>query len=177
FNSENVKVNIVHAGVGTISPSDVSLAQTTESIICGFNSITEAAARTLAKTADVEIKNYNIIYNFLEFIENKLDENKKAEFVDVVEGQAKVQQVFNVSKGGTVAGFVVTEGTISRGSDIQVIRNNEEIFIGAISSLKHYKDDVKQVRAGVEGGIVIDGFSDVQEGDILEAHKLTEATS
>lgn len=177
FNSENVKVNIVHAGVGTISPSDVSLAQTTESIICGFNSTTETAARTLAKTSGVEIKNYNIIYNFLEFIENKLGENKKAEFVDVVEGQARVQEVFNVSKGRAVAGFIVTEGTISRGSDIHVIRNNEEVFVGSISSLKHYKDDVKQVRAGVEGGIVIGGFSDVQEGDVLKAHHLTEAIS
>ena len=177
FNSENVKVNIVHAGVSTISPSDVSLAQTTESIICGFNSTTETAARTLAKTSGVEIKNYNIIYNFLEFIENKLGENKKAEFVDVVEGQARVQEVFNVSKGRAVAGFIVTEGTISRGSDIHVIRNNEEVFVGSISSLKHYKDDVKQVRAGIEGGIVIGGFSDVQEGDVLKAHHLIEAIS
>ena len=177
FNSENAKVNIVHSAVGTISPSDVSLAVTTESIICGFNATTEPAARTLAKTSDVEIKNYNVIYNFLEFVEDRLGKNKKAEFVDVIEGQAKVQQVFNVSKGRTVAGFVVTDGSISRGADIHVIRNNDEIFVGPISSLKHYKDDVKQVRAGTEGGIVIEGFSEIEEGDVLEAHKLIEATS
>ena len=177
FNSENAKVNIVHAAVGTISPSDVSLALTTESIICGFNVTTEPAARTLAKTSDVEIKNYNVIYNFLEFVEDRLGKNKKAEFVDVIEGQAKVQEVFNVSKGRTVAGFVVTDGSISRGADIHVVRNNDEIFVGPISSLKHYKDDVKQVRAGTEGGMVIEGFSELEEGDVLEAHKLTEATS
>ena len=177
FNSENAKVNIVHSAVGTISPSDVSLAVTTESIICGFNATTEPAARTLAKTSDVEIKNYNVIYNFLEFVEDRLGKNKKAEFVDVIEGQAKVQQVFNVSKGRTVAGFVVTDGSISRGADIHVVRNNDEIFVGPISSLKHYKDDVKQVRAGTEGGIVIEGFSEIEEGDVLEAHKLIEATS
>ena len=137
---------------------------------------TEPAARTLAKTSDVEIKNYNVIYNFLEFVEDRLGKNKKAEFVDVIEGQAKVQEVFNVSKGRTVAGFVVTDGSISRGADIHVVRNNDEIFVGPISSLKHYKDDVKQVRAGTEGGMVIEGFTEIEEGDVLEAHKLTEAT-
>ena len=101
---------------------------------------------------------------------------QKAEFVDVVEGQAKVQEVFNVSKSRTVAGFVVTDGMISRGADIHVIRNSEEIFVGPISSLKHYKDDVKQVRAGTEGGMVIEGFSEMEQGDVLEGHKLTEAT-
>ena len=177
FDSETAKVNVVHAAVGTISPSDVSLAQTTDSVICGFNSTIEAAARTLAKTSGVEIKNYSVIYNFLEFVEDMLGKNKKAEFVDVVEGQAKVQEVFNVSKSRTVAGFVVTDGMISRGADIHVIRNSEEIFVGPIASLKHYKDDVKQVRAGTEGGMVIEGFSDMEQGDVLEAHKLTEATS
>ena len=88
-----------------------------------------------------------------------------------------MQEVFNVSKRRTVAGFIVTEGTISRGADIHVIRNNEEIFVGPISSLKHYKDDVKQVRAGTEGGMVIEGFSEMEQGDVLEAHKLTEATA
>ena len=177
FDSETAKVNVVHAAVGTISPSDVSLAQTTDSVICGFNSTIEAAARTLAKTSGVEIKNYSVIYNFLEFVEDMLGKNKKAEFVDVVEGQAKVQEVFNVSKSRTVAGFVVTDGMISRGADIHVIRNSEEIFVGPIASLKHYKDDVKQVRAGTEGGMVIEGFSDMEQGDVLEGHKLTEATS
>ena len=177
FNSETVKVNIVHAAAGTISPSDVSLAQTTESIICGFNATTETAARALAKTSNVEIKNYSIIYNFLEFIEDTIGRNRKAEFVDVVEGQAKVQEVFNVSKGRAVAGFIVTDGTISRGTDIHVIRNNEEIFVGQISSLKHYKDDVKQVRVGTEGGMVIESFSEMEQGDVLEAHKLKEATA
>ena len=177
FDSESAKVNIVHAAVGTISPSDVSLALTTESVICGFNATTEAAARTLAKTSDVEIKNYNVIYNFLEFVEERLGKSKKAEFVDVIEGQAKVQEVFNVSKGRTVAGFVVTDGVISRGADIHVIRNNEEIFVGPISSLKHYKDDVKQVRAGTEGGMVVEGFSEIEQGDVLESHKLVEAQS
>ena len=177
FDSETVKVNIVHAAAGTISPSDVSLAQTTESIICGFNATTETAARTLAKTSNVEIKNYSIIYNFLEFIEDTIGRNRKAEFVDVVEGQAKVQEVFNVSKGRAVAGFIVTDGTISRGADIHVIRNNEEIFVGQISSLKHYKDDVKQVRVGTEGGMVIESFSEMEQGDVLEAHKLKEATA
>ncbi len=177
FGSETAKVNIVHAAVGTISPSDVSLAQTTDSIICGFNATTEAAARTLAKTSGVEIKNYSVIYNFLEFVEYSLDKNKKAEFIDVIEGQAKVQEVFNVSKGRTVAGFIVTDGMISRGADIHIIRDNEEIFVGPIASLKHYKDDVKQVRAGAEGGVVIEGFTEMVEGDVLEAHKLTEATS
>ena len=138
---------------------------------------TEAAARTLAKTSDVEIKNYNVIYNFLEFVEERLGKSKKAEFVDVIEGQAKVQEVFNVSKGRTVAGFVVTDGVISRGADIHVIRNNEEIFVGPISSLKHYKDDVKQVRAGTEGGMVVEGFSEIEQGDVLESHKLVEAQS
>ena len=88
-----------------------------------------------------------------------------------------MQEVFNVSKGRNVAGFIVTDGMISRGADIHIIRNNEEIFVGPIASLKHYKDDVKQVRAGTEGGVVIEGFTEMVEGDVLEAHKLTEATS
>jgi translation initiation factor IF-2 len=166
---EGTKIDIVRASVGTITDTDVTLALASNAIILGFNIRPTAAVRENAKEKGVDIRLYNIIYKALEEIELALTGMLDPVYEEVVTGQAEVRDTFKISKVGTVAGCYVTDGSIERNSLVRVIRNGIVIYEGQMSTLKRFKDDVKEVRQGFECGIMIEKFNDIKEGDIIEA--------
>ena len=169
INVEDLKVNIIRSTVGTITDTDVSLAEASHAIIIGFNVRPMASVRNEAATKGVEIRLYNIIYNVLNDIEAALKGMLDPEFEEVVIGQAEVRTIFKLSKVGTIAGCYVTDGVIERASLVRVLRNGVVIFEGKIASLKRFKDDAKEVKQGFECGITIENYNDIKEGDIIEA--------
>ena len=170
LNSDRTRVTVIHASSGSISESDVLLAVASQAIIIGFNSQPEQGARALANLEGVEIRFYDIIYNVIDDIEMALEGLLEPVYQDVVEGRATVRAVFNVGRRPRVAGIYVNDGRVARDSTIHVVRGGRRAFSGAIASLKHFKDDVREVATGFEGGLMLDGFADFQEGDLIEAH-------
>ncbi|MDD2574892.1 MAG: translation initiation factor IF-2 [Acholeplasmataceae bacterium] len=168
---EGLHVNIIRSSVGAITESDVTLADASNAIILGFNVRPIAMVRDLAKSQGVEIRLYNVIYKAIEDIEAALSGMLAPEFEEVVTGQAEVREIYKISKIGTVAGSYVTDGSIIRNSGIRVLREGIVIFEGKMSSLKRFKDDVKEVRQGYECGISVENFNDIKVGDILEAFR------
>ncbi len=172
LNTEETRVNVIHSASGSITESDVLLAVASDAIIVGFNSSPEPGAGSLARQEGVEIREYNVIYNLVDDIDNALKGMLDPKIRDIVEGVAVVRAVFKVGRrAGGVAGVYVDQGRISRGGQISVLRGNKPIFSGPISSLKHFKDDVRELSTGLEGGVVLEGFSGFQEGDVLESHQ------
>ncbi len=163
-----IRVNILHAATGNISESDVDLAAASQAIVMGFNVQADEAARVTADREGVSIRFYNIIYRLTEDVENALKGMLAPEEVTKVLGKAEVRALFKIPKIGVVAGCRVLEGEIQRNAQIRVLRNGNLIYEGDISSLKHEKDDVRQVRSGFECGIGLRGFDSFQEGDVLE---------
>ncbi len=174
LNIEDLKVNIIRATVGTITDTDVSLAEASNAIIIGFNVRPMASVRNEAATKKVEIRLYNIIYNVLNDIEASLKGMLDPIFEEVVTGQAEVRGIFKNSKVGTIAGCYVTDGSIERNSLVRVLRDGIVIFEGKMASLKRFKDDVKEVRQGYECGITIENFNDIKEMDVIEASVMKE---
>lgn len=171
-----IKINIIHAETGNISESDVMLATASKAIVLGFNVAADGAARNLAEQQGVSIRLYEIIYRMIEDIEKALKGMLEPEVKEIPVGQAQVRAIFKINKVGTIAGCRVTQGEVRRNTRIRVMRNGEKIFDGEISSLKHEKDDVKEVRQGFECGISLKGYNDLSEGDILESYVI-EKTS
>lgn len=174
LSTEEVKVRIIHRAVGAISESDVLLAQASGAIIIGFNVRPTSGAKKLAENENVEIRLYNIIYNVIEDIkkalEGMLEPEKREEFL----GTAEIRETFKISKVGTVAGCFVTEGKILRNARARLIRNGIVIYDGKIASLKRFKDDVKEVEAGLECGIALENYNDIKVGDVIEAYNILE---
>ncbi len=171
LNTDRARVNLVHAASGSITESDILLAVASQAIVVGFNSTPEQAAQAFANQEGVEIRHYSIIYNLLDDVELALTGLLEPVYRDVIEGQATVRAIFKVGRRMEVAGFFVNEGRIARDSTVHVMRGGEELFVGSLNSLKHFKDDVREVPNGLEGGLMIDGFHNYKEGDILEAHR------
>jgi translation initiation factor IF-2 len=169
-----IKVNILHAGTGNISENDVMLAAASQGIVVGFNVTADQVAKNCADVEEVDIRVYDIIYRLTEDIELALKGMLEPETRRLVLGKARVQAVFRIPKLGSIAGCIVTEGEIHRNARMLVFREDEELFNGPISSLKHEKDDVREVRDGFECGIGLKGFESFKEGDILECY--TEET-
>ena len=169
--SDESRVNMVHAASGSITESDVLLAVASKAIIIGFNTEPEPGARALAGQEGIEIRFYNVIYNLIDDIELALRGLLDPVYEDITEGLATVRQIFGVGKRTRAAGVYVTEGRLARDSSIRVMRNGEQVFEGDISSLKHFKDDVREITTGFEGGVMLDRFNDFEENDILEAHR------
>jgi translation initiation factor IF-2 len=169
--SDQSKVNIVHAASGAITESDVLLAAASQAIILGFNSQPGQGAQALANQEGVEVRNYDVIYHLTEDVQNALDGLLEPVYEDVLEGRATVRAVFSLSRRAKIAGIYVSDGKISRNATIRVIRNSEQLASVAISSLKHFKDDVREVNTGFEGGLAAEGFSDFEEGDTIEAYQ------
>ncbi len=163
-----IRVNILHAATGNISESDVDLAAASQAIVMGFNVQADEAARVTADREGVSIRFYNIIYRLTEDVEKALMGMLAPEEVVTVVGKAEVRALFKIPKIGIIAGCRVIEGEILRNAQMRVLRNNNLIYEGNISSLKHEKDDVREVRTGFECGIGLRGFDDFEEGDILE---------
>lgn len=174
LNVEDLKVNIIRATVGTITDTDVSLAEASKAIIIGFNVRPMASVRNEAAMKGVEIRLYNIIYNVINDIEAALKGMLAPVFEEVVTGQAEVRATFKLSKVGTIAGCYVTDGVIERKSLVRILRDGVVVFEGKMATLKRFKDDVKEVKQGFECGITIENFNDIKENDIIEASILKE---
>ena len=171
LSTEKTKVVLTRCASGGITESDVLLASASDAIIIGFNSNLEPGARALAAQGGVDVRMYDVIYNLIDEIDGALKGLLEPETRDVVEGYATVRALFGLGRSLKVAGIFVSDGRISRGDQIHVIREGSKVFEGQISSLKHFKDDVREVTSGLEGGVVLDGFQDFREGDTLEAHR------
>ena len=174
LNTDKTRVNVIHAQTGTVSESDVLLAAASNAIIVGFNVKPETGAQTLAAHESVEIRSYDIIYNLADDIRLALSGLLAPETREVVEGVATVRAVFGVGGRRRAAGIYVNQGRITRSGTIHVFRGGNKLFEGAIASLRHFRDDVREVATGLEGGLVLDGFSDFQEGDAIESHRIEE---
>ena len=172
--TDEVKVSVVHAGVGGITESDVNLAMASRAVIIGFNTRADAAARKLAESAGIQLRYYNIIYEAVEEMKAALSGMLAPERKEAVIGMVEVRQVFRISKIGTVAGCYVLEGAVRRGAQVRVLRDNVVIHTGDIDSLKRFKDDVREVKAGFECGMSLKNFSDIKEGDQLEVFEVQE---
>jgi len=166
--SNEVDVTFVHRGVGGITANDISLAETTNATILGFNVRPDRKSRELADAQNVEIRTYEIIYKLLEDIEQAMVGMLAPEYEEVVTGDAEVREIFRVPKIGAIAGCYVQTGTISRGSKVRFLRDGAIIWKGEISSLRRFKDDVREVREGFECGIGLSDFQDLKPGDIIE---------
>ena len=171
---EGVKVTIVHSAVGAINESDVTLAEASNAFIVGFNVRPTPQARQQAEADDVEIRLHSIIYKVIEEMEEAMKGMLDPEFKEKVIGEAIIRETFKVSKVGTIGGFMVTSGKVTRDSKVRVIRDGVVIYDGVLASLKHYKDDVKEVTNGREGGLMIDGYNDIKMDDVIEAYIMEE---
>jgi translation initiation factor IF-2 len=163
-----VKLAFVHRGVGGIAMSDIQLAAASNATIIGFNVRPDRQARELADSEHVEIRSYEIIYEVLADIENAMLGLLAPEFEEVVTGEAEVREIFRVPRVGSIAGCYVQHGTITRGSKVRFLREGTIIWKGTISSLKRFKDDVREVQAGYECGIGLSDFQDLKSGDVIE---------
>ena len=169
-----VRVNVIHTGVGGISENDVMLATASNAMIVGFNVRPNAEARALAEREGVEIRTYNVIYRLTEDIEQALVGMLKPVTTEETLGEAEVRALFRVSRLGTIAGSMVTSGVVRRNAKVRVVRDGTVIYDTTISQLKRFKDDVREVEEGFECGILLDGFNDVKEGDVLEVYEVRQ---
>jgi len=174
LSTDEVRVSLVHSGVGGITESDVNLALASKAIIIGFNSRADVAARRLAEASGVDIRYYNIIYAMVDEIRAALSGMLAPEKRESIIGMVEVRQVYHISKVGTVAGCYVTEGMVKRGSSVRVLRNNVVIHTGDLDSLKRFKDDTKEVKSNFECGLSLRGFNDLEVGDMLEVFEIVE---
>ena len=174
LNTESSRVNIVHIASGGITESDILLAVASQAIILGFNSPPEQGAKSLADQEGVEVRNYDVIYHMTEDVARALTGLLEPVFEDVLEGRAAVRAVFNLGRRAKVAGIYVNDGRIARGDTIRVLRDGSKIAEGPIASLKHFRDDVREVANGFEGGVTIESFNDWQEDDVIEAYSLRQ---
>jgi translation initiation factor IF-2 len=174
LSTNEVKVNLIHGGVGAISESDINLALASKAIVIGFNTRADAAARKLAESSGVDIRYYNIIYAMVDEIKAALSGMLAPEKRESIMGMVEVRQVFTVSKVGTIAGCMVLEGVIKRGARVRVLRDNVVIHDGELDSLKRFKDDVKEVKSNFECGLSVKNFNDLVVGDKLEAYEIIE---
>lgn len=171
---EGVRVNIVHSAVGAINESDVTLATASNALIVGFNVRPTAEARQQAETDDVEVRLHSIIYKVIEEMEDAMKGMLDPEYEEKIIGEAVIRETFKVSKVGTIGGFMVIRGKVTRDSSVRVIRDGVVVFDGKLSSLKHYKDDVKEVGNAQEGGLMIENFNDIKVDDTIEAYIMEE---
>lgn len=174
LSNDEVFVNVIAGAVGGITESDVLLAQASNAIIIGFNVRPTQGALQMAEENDIEIRTYSVIYEAIEDVEKALKGMLDPEFEEKVLGRAKVQQTFKVPNVGTIAGVLVTNGFIPRRAKIRLLRDNVVIFDGNIESMKRFKDDAKELNNGYEGGIGLEKFNDIKEGDELEAYEMIE---
>ena len=174
LSSDEVKVGVVHAGVGGITESDVNLALAAKAVIIGFNTRADATARKLIESSGIEVRYYNIIYEAVDEIKAALSGMLAPEKKEQVLGMVEVRQVFRISKVGAVAGCYVVDGLVRRTSQVRVLRDNVVIHTGEIDSLKRFKDDVREVKAGFECGMSLKNFTDIKEGDQFEVFEVLE---
>ncbi len=174
LSNEEVVVKCIHGGVGAINESDVTLAATSNAIIIGFNVRPDSTAKATAEREGVDIRLYKVIYQAIEDVEAAMKGMLDPIFEEKVIGHAEIRQIFKASAVGNIAGSYVLDGEFTRDSKVRITREEEQIYEGSLASLKRFKDDVKEVRAGFECGFVFDGFDQIQEGDLVEAYIMVE---
>jgi translation initiation factor IF-2 len=168
LSSDEVKVRVIHNSTGNVNESDVMLAIASKAVIVGFNTGAEPGAKSSAEREGISLRFYDIIYNMIDDVNKALKGMLKPTFVEVIDGHADLRAVFTVGKKDKAAGVFVTDGKVTRSSSVRVMRGGKKIFEGAVSSLKRFKDDVREVATGYECGLGLEGFSDFQVGDVLE---------
>ncbi|MEA3346768.1 MAG: translation initiation factor IF-2 [Candidatus Auribacterota bacterium] len=176
IDSKEVKLNIIHSGIGDINESDIMLAAASDGIVIGFHLRVPALIKEVAKREGVEIRTYNVIYNIIEDVRLGLEGLLEPEEKETINGHVEVRQVFKISKVGNIAGCYVTDGYINRNSKIRVLRGEEAVFVGKVKSLKRFKDEVKEVKSGFECGISLEGFNDIKEKDIIESYAIEKVS-
>lgn len=174
LSTEKVQVNIIHKSVGAISESDVLLASASNAIIVGFQVRPSSNARKLAETEEIDIRLYSIIYDAINEVKAAMEGMLAPEFEEKITCNIEIREVFNISKVGTIAGCYVLDGKVNRNTKVRIIRDGIVVHSGALGSLKRFKDDVKEVAAGYECGLNIDGFNDIKVGDIIEGYEMVE---
>jgi translation initiation factor IF-2 len=174
LSTDEVKVNIIHSGVGGITESDINLALASKAVVVGFNTRADATARKLIDSSGTQVRYYNIIYDVVDDVKAALSGMLAPEQKENMLGLVEVRQVFRISKVGTVAGCYVLDGIIKRSASVRVLRDNVVVHTGELDSLKRFKDDVKEVKSGFECGLSLKNFNDLQEGDQLEAFEMVE---
>ena len=172
--NENVRVRIIHTGVGAINESDVMLAGTSGAVIIGFNVRPSSAVQAMADRDGVEIRTYRIIYEIIDDIEAAMKGMLDPVFKEVILGKVEVRNTFKVPNVGIIAGAYVTEGKVTRNASVRLVRDGIVIHEGTISSLKRFKDDVREVAQGYECGIGIEKYNDIKEGDVIECFTMEE---
>lgn len=174
LSTDEVKVNIIHTGVGAITESDVNLAAASKAVVIGFNVRADAGARKLVETSGVDVRYYNIIYEAVDEVKAALGGMLSPEEKETVIGLVEIREVYRISKVGAVAGCYVVDGMVKRGSKVRVLRDNVVIHTGELDSLKRFKDDVREVKANFECGLSLKNFNDIQVGDTLEVFEVVE---
>jgi translation initiation factor IF-2 len=177
LSTDAVKVNILHDAVGGITETDVNLASASNAIIIGFNVRPGPKAQSLAEQEHVDVRTYSIIYDAINDIKNALEGLLEPTYKEHLLGRAQVIQVFSIRKVGTVAGSLVTDGKVVRGSHARLLRDNVVVYDGRISSLRRFKDDMKDCNQGLECGIGIENFNDIKLGDVIESYEMEEVQS
>ncbi len=168
---EDAKVRILHSACGNVTESDVMLASASNAIIIGFNIGTETSAERLAERMGLEVRHYNIIYQLIEDVDRALRGILDPVFTEIIVGRAEIRELFPARRGVQIAGCRVLEGRIARGATVRVLRDGQEIHETTIASMRHFRDEVNEMTAGTECGITLQGFNEMQEGDVLEAHR------
>ena len=171
LSTEEIQVNIIHKGVGAITESDVLLASASDAIVIGFNVRPSTNARSLADKEEIDIRNYSIIYDVINDVKDAMEGMLSPEMKEEITGNAEIRETYKISKVGTIAGCMVTDGKIFRNSKIRIIRDGVVVFSGELDSLKRFKDDAKEVAKGYDCGIQIKNYNDIQELDIIEAYQ------
>ena len=174
LSTEEVAVRVLHGAVGGVTESDVTLAQASNALIVGFSVRANAQARQLAKRDKVEIRYYTVIYDVVDAIKALLTGLLSPMIRETILGQARVKEVFGITKVGKIAGCEVFEGVVRRGAKIRLLRDDAVVHEGSISALRHFKDEVREVKVGSDCGICLDGYQDVQKGDVIEAYETEE---
>jgi len=174
LSTDEVKVNVVHSGVGAITESDINLALASNAVVVGFNTRADATAKKLVTSHGVDVRYYNVIYDAVDEVKAAMSGMLAPEKKESVTGMVEIRQVFHISKVGTVAGCYVLEGTVKRGAHVRVLRDNVVIHTGELDSLKRFKDDVREVKGGFECGLSLRNFSDLKVGDQLEVFEVVE---
>ena len=174
LSTDEVQVEIIHRGVGAVNEGDVILAKASGAIVVGFHVRPDANARAAAEREKVDIRTYRVIYEAVEDVRRALEGLLRPEEREVVLGEAEVREVFKISGVGAIAGCFVSHGFIKRAARVRVIRDSVEIYDSTISSLRRFKDDVKEVKEGLECGIGVENFNDVKVGDVLEPYRIEE---
>ena len=171
LSTSEVEVTVVHKGVGAITESDVALANSSKGFIIGFNVRALPHARDAAKRDGVDMKYYSIIYELIDDVKNLLSGLLKPDISEKITGNVEIREVFNISKIGNIAGCMVKDGLISRNSKIRLLRDNVVVHTGTLASLKRFKDEVKEVKSGFECGLMIENYSDIKIGDVIETYE------